>query len=1261
MNNKLKSWVGWFVIVICVGLNLLGRTIASGYEIPFWFDSIGTILAAVVLGPIAGAVCGLLLNAIISFADPVSLPYMAVSIAIGVSVGVFYPRRKRNVFKAISTMVMTGILSAVISTPLNIIIYDGKTGNAWGDSFMDMLARDIQVKAINSFLGEAFVDIPDKVLSFIIAFVLMKLMGLVSKGHRSAARAVGLLLVLSIIIPVMFYPVESRAADFSSEYAGTLYDTESGLESVEINAIAQTKDGYMWVGSYSGLYRYDGYRFRSFAIDERIKNVMVLFVDSKGRLWIGTNDSGVGCYDVDTGEIEFFDTGRGLASDAIRAICEDSEGNIYVATIKQLCKIDQKGEIEVFMAKSFYGVSKLSSSGDTVAGVRSDGSLMIFRDKKIIYVLAGNYTDITKEDEGNYIIGNSSNMTGRLFIKDGMTDIMSKHLAGKLTYFNDILYSKTFKGYFIACENGLGFISDTGVVTDLSTSDFNTSIVDIYVDYQDNVWFASSKQGIKKFSWNPFEDIYAKAHLENEVVNSVLVKGGVLYAGTGSGLKTIDLKTFYSVPIPHPEVLRDVRIRCVMSDSDDNIWFSTYGPGGLVVMHPDKTINTYTRKYDGTEGEKFRSTFELSDGTIVAVSSTCLNFIKNERVFKKLGEDDGITTQVLCMVEDADGTIYAGSDGGGIFVIKNFRVVDTIGAEDGLKSQVVMKITPCRGGYLYVTSNAIYYNNGAEIKPLNSFPYSNNYDVFIDENKKAWVLSSAGIFVLDERDLLSDKASKYMLLNRTRGLSTSVTANGFYSLNGDNLYLPCTDGVRKVSTTDYDSFNNKYEIRVSEIFAGDDVIEPENGVYRIPAISGRIVFDVAVMNYALSNPLLHIFLEGTEDEGVTCYQKDMQSLTYTNLPYGNYRLHVQVLDTAGKHVIREEIFPVLKESQLYERRYFRIYLFVVSFLLVAYIGWAIASLVQEMNSIQRLEQEASKDPLTGLLNKRGSTEALRDVLGKRNGILAILDLDSFKPVNDIYGHDMGDRMLIDLAEILRRSADSKDVLCRIGGDEFLAFYADTTPEQMEIKTGFLNEAIMEAAKKHMGDDMSIPLGVSVGGVSVPVGSQTEYDELFRRADRALYSVKNAGKHGCRLYEEIVAIVGDESNISGISELKAILGERGKSDKPYRVERERMQDIYRLLVRYGDNEILNSALVHFTILGPEGAQVTPEIMELFLDTLMENLRNVDVYGNDSGNRVIVLLSDVSREIAGKIADRMINKWNENPKNEGFKVTYEKEML
>ena len=315
--TKLKSWVSWFVIILCVLLNLVGRSIAYGLSLPFWLDSVGTIIAAVTIGPIGGVICGFLLNVIISVRDPATLPYMIVSIAIGFSVGFFYPRRKRSAFKAVSAMVITGIVAAIISTPINMFMYDGATGNAWGDSFMEMLSGEIQARGLLSFLAEAFIDVPDKVVSFLIAFMLIKLMGLFSKNHRSVAKTFTVLLAVSLITPLALFPQKTYATDFSSEYAGSLYDTESGLESVEINAIAQTKDGYMWVGSYSGLYRFDGYRFRSFALDERIKNVMVLFVDSKGRLWIGTNDSGVACYDVETEQVDFYDTTSGLSSDAI--------------------------------------------------------------------------------------------------------------------------------------------------------------------------------------------------------------------------------------------------------------------------------------------------------------------------------------------------------------------------------------------------------------------------------------------------------------------------------------------------------------------------------------------------------------------------------------------------------------------------------------------------------------------------------------------------------------------------------------------------------------------------------------------------------------------------------------------------------------------------------------------------------------------------------------------------------------------------------
>lgn len=1261
--KALKSWKSWVIILVGVGINLLGRLFALRMDLPLWMDAAGTVIAAVALGPVPGAICGILSSLLSSSGDLLSLPYMLVSAGIGVSVGVLFPKRKSDPFKVVSTGVITGIIAAIISTPINLYIYDGQTGNSWGDELMLMLSNDIQVPVINSFLGEAFVDVPDKVLCVFFAVGLLRLKNLVKKKLSVSTAALLFIPFLAGTL-LLSFPINTSAADFGSEYAGSLYDVEKGLEAVEINAITQTNDGYIWIGSYSGLYVFDGYKFRSADLDERIKNVMVLFKDSKGNLWIGTNDSGVACYNPIDDSIVFYNTETGLSSDSIRDITEDTDGNIYIATITQLCRLDTQGNLSVLKEKSFYGLTKLCSSGNSIAGIRGDGFLIIFSGDKIQYVLAGNYTEVAAEESGNFIIGTSSNITGRLYIKDGSTDLMSKHYTGTLAYFNDILYSKSFGGYFVACENGLGFVSDKGTVTNLSTDDFDSSIVNIFIDYQGNVWFASSKQGIKKYSWNPFEDIFSRASLESNVVNSVLVKDGLLYAGTNDGLVTIDLKTYYSVPIPHPNYLKNVRIRNIMCDRNNNIWISTYGPNGLVKMRKDGSLACFTSLAMGTEGDRFRFSVELSDGRIAAASNIGLNFIKGEKVVATLGESDGITTQILSLVEREDGSLLAGSDGGGIFVIENDKVVRTIGAEDGLKTLVVMKIIPCTGGYIYVTSNALYYDNGTEIKRLESFPYSNNYDVFITEDKVAWVLSSGGIYVLDEKDLLEDGEYSYLLLNRSRGLNTSITANSNYVLNGERLYISCTDGVRRISTKNYDSFNNEFEIAISELTAGDTVIKPVNGVYRIPASWGRIQFDVAVMNYSLSNPQIHIFLKGAEDEGVTCYQKNMQMLSFTNLPAGDYELHVQVLDTSGTEVVRDEVFPVTKESRLFERAYFRRYLIFVSVMFVLYVGWAISDFVRNMSNVQRLQQMATKDHLTGLFNKRGAEEVLNETCRNNRGMLAVLDLDSFKPVNDIFGHDMGDQLLMAMAELMKKISGDDDILCRVGGDEFVVFCKDAKEEDIRKNTITLNREILVEAKKILGNDMNIPLGVSVGAVKVTADRGKSYEELFKKADKALYVVKNSGKHDYVVYDPVLFMTEEESdraNISGIAEIRTILGERNKTKKPYKVENERLQDIYRLLVRLGDSSVINSVMIHFAVMGNENRKVTAEVMEIFLEILEESLRSTDVYGYDNHNTAIVIITNTDPDDAEVIIKRINERWNEHPKTQGYSVTYEKEML
>ncbi|WP_024866289.1 diguanylate cyclase domain-containing protein [Butyrivibrio sp. FCS014] len=1229
------------------------------YEAPVWFDAVGTIMVAIKLGPVAGALCGILFNLVISFGDPVALPYMLVSAGIGVAVGMLYPREDRDYFGFISAAVLSGVVAALISTPINIIMYGGRTGNAWGDGLIDNIALYMDIPVLNSFLGEAFVDIPDKAVCIIVASGLLRIGRFIFKKRKKTAAALILLpaLLMSLLTGSRIY-----AADFGSEYAGNLYNADTGLESMEINAIAQTKDGYIWVGSYAGLYRYDGYRFYPADIDSRIKNVTALFVDRKGLLWIGTNDSGVGCYNCDTGAVRFYNVDLGLPANAIRAITEDNEGNIYVATIKQLSRITPEEEIEVYEENSFMSFNKLSASGDTVAGVKNDGSLVIFRDRKILYVLAGDYTVVTAEEEGNYIVGTSTNLTGKIYIKDNSTDLLSKKYCGSLTYFNDILYSKEFKGYFVACENGLGFISDKGTVTDLSDDNFDSSVVNILIDYQGNVWFASSKQGVKKYSWNPFEDIFSRAKVDEDVVNSVIVKDGLLYAGTGNGLVTIDLKTYYSVPIPHPEYLKDVRIRNIMCDSKENLWFSTYGPHGLIEMKPDGTIQYFNSKNGNAEGDKFRFTKELSDGRIIAGSNVGITLINNDKVIWKIGEYEGIKTQPLCVVQKDDGTYLVGSDGDGIYVIEGGKLVKTIGVEDGLMALVVMKIVPCKGGFIYVTSNALYYDNGHEIRRLENFPYSNNYDVFISNDEKAWVMSSGGIFVVDERDLLNDGNYNYMLLNRNRGLQTSITSNASYALNGERLYIPCIDGVRRISTVNYDNFNSEYEIRISRLSVGDEEIIPKDGVYHIPATSSRVQFDVAVMNYTLSNPLIHMYLEGADDEGITCNQKDMEQLSFTNLPYGDYVFHVEILDASGNIVVRDEAFPVTKESQIFERTYFRLYLYAVCFLLVLYIGWAIGNMVAKLGNVQRLQKEATIDPLTGLLNKRGAREAMSVACKEGEGVLAVLDLDNFKPVNDLFGHDMGDRILIDLARILKENAGNEDILCRIGGDEFVAFYRGIGEQQLEARTENLNTQLMTMAKRNLGENMNIPLGISIGAVKVASEDTSDYDTLFKKADKALYIVKNSGKHSYILYDEELFAGEDSSraNATGIAEVRTILGERNKSKKPYKVENTKLREIYRLLVRLGDNSVINSVLIHFTVTGEDGKEINLDTMVEFGKIISESLRCTDVFTIDN-NTALVIITDTDQDDAKIIIERIEERCKEEPLLKGYQITYEKEML
>ncbi|MCR4842389.1 MAG: hypothetical protein K5840_03885, partial [Eubacterium sp.] len=504
-----------------------------------------------------------------------------------------------------------------------------------------------------------------------------------------------LFFVCCLCAAFFFSGSRSALADTSAvdiqDYEAVVYDTTDGMASEETNAIAQTGDGYMWAGTYAGLYRYDGHKFEQMGGEEGIANVMTLYVDSKGLLWVGTNDSGLYSYDYTTGEVEVYDEDCGLNGLSVRSICEDSKGQIFVGTVSGLNVIGTDGSVAYY--SEFEELNNISSldvlPDDTVVGVSNSGIFFGIKNDGLVfrYICEENgvyFTDLAADYNGSVYVGTSTSIVYRYSMNSKGMVLQQEYDFFDCGYFNYMWCDNETGKCYCCSEDGMGYINsaDDSIVS-LNRNSFNASITGVMKDYQDNIWFCSSKQGILKLSENAFLNVTAKAGVVDAVVNAVHLKGNLLYVACDSGLIIINRKNYTIVENDLTESLYGMRTRHILEDSEGNMWFSTYGEVGLLEYKADGTIVTYN-EVDGTMGGRFRLCLELSDGTILAASNMGLSYIQNEKVVDTIGEKEGfVVPQMLTMVECSDGSILAGSDGDGIYKIKDGEIVDLVGPSKG--------------------------------------------------------------------------------------------------------------------------------------------------------------------------------------------------------------------------------------------------------------------------------------------------------------------------------------------------------------------------------------------------------------------------------------------------------------------------------------------------------------------------------------------------------------------------------------------------
>lgn len=972
--------------LICMGINIAGKWLAEKCSLPLWFDSLGTVAMAYLLGPYCGAVVGFASNIVCGFFVQSLLIFSLVGIGIGVLVGVLAKKRMfESTFGAMSTGMALSLFCTVFSCVCNMAVYHGLTGNVWGNQVCEMYQSIGLGKKPSYIIGQFYIEFLDKIITVMIFYAALHIVRAYrrKRNYKTGKKVMHGLLIVGLLTGVcsmcgqssivMAKEQESIAYNYASYTQSTYTDLE-GLSAGEANDIAQTKNGLLWIGTYAGLYSYDGIKFTMHSEFDSVKNVNCLYVDEEGRMWIGTNDNGLSIM-IDKEIINVIEDTDGLPSNSVRAIERDSNGNYYIGTSFGIGIVSLNGGVNLTetITEITDAISMSTDNSGNLATISEEGTLYMVRGNKIVLA-----TELTKSNEvftscyfmedGKLLVGTSLNHVMIYNVKGNELEKINEYTCENILNINS--FSMTENGEIFMCsDNGIGYFDKEFRYTSLNTNSFNSSIEEMTVDYQGNLWFTSSRHGLLKLCQSEFKEIFSEVGLEKDVVNTVTKWDDILFFGTDSGLKAIDDKKMNVVENELTEEFRDVRIRCLMVDADGNMWIATMGNGFYEVEKNYRGKYNVTRysSANGAPGDRFRCLIQLSDGTIVASGNDGVAYVKNNRIIKVYDSESGISNiKTLCLIEASEGCVYAGSDGGGITILQDGKVTGEITKKDGLSSNVILRMVfdDVHGGIFVVTSNGLcYIDKEGKVKSLNRFPYSNNFDLVMDKKGSAWVLSSAGIYIADIDELIDNENMNYELISKERGLRVSVTANAWnYVDEKGNIFISGDTGVCMVNMNKYDNAGNSYRMILDEV----RIDGKEHKINRVDdfvldSSMSRLEFEPQILNYSLNDPYVSYYLEGFDKDPSIVLLSQLETITYTNLGPGKYVFHIAILNNRKTKALEIGSYSFVKEKEMYQKWWFKIYALIVAGLAIAWLSWFITrSQIQKKIMTQQLQLEYAK-------------------------------------------------------------------------------------------------------------------------------------------------------------------------------------------------------------------------------------------------------------------------------------------------------------
>lgn len=950
------------------------------------------------------------------------------------------------------------------------------------------------------------------------------------------------------------------------QYTLEHWDTSGGLPHSTVQAIAQTADGYLWLGTWEGLVRYNGREMRVFdrsnTPELRDNGIRVLHAARDGALWIGTARDGVVRRQGNTWQ--HFGEAQGLPTGQTEAMAEDASGRIYVSSNSLLLgRIDREGKVQTF------ALAEDASAGGIGTGIAvdRDGSvwlgssvgLVTLREDRLVRV------EVPGAGQGTVsAVGVDSSGVALVVVGDTLyrhdrpqwTPLVT--LDRTLARTLETIHANRRGEIFLGTQSRGLWRLWNGTLEHLDTSRGlpNDRVPAIFEDREHSLWVGTNA-GLARLRETFFATYTERKGLSNNYVRSIVERrDGSLWIGTSRGLNRFR-DGIFSV-FDRDDGLASDGVLSLMEDRDGALWVGSYDMG-ITLLRDGREPQRFGNA-DGLPAPQIRALLQARDGTVWVGGPRGMARWTGERFEPVPAAEPGTNMFVLSMFEDAAGTLWVGTVQGVAQVVDG-RLRRWDGGTAFAAQDVFGFHEDERGVLWIVGDDALYRVRDGKVARLGEaqgVPHVPLFGLLDDGHGRFWLTSNRGAFRIRRSalDAVADgieTRAEFDIFRESAGLASSQFSGAAMTpllrRRDGSLWFATAKGVAMIDPNVPEPVQpDPPPVVIEQVLVDGQPVDPAADVSVGPGVR-KLEIHYAGLSYVLPTQIRYrVMMEGLDRTWDLI--GNTGSMVYTGLPPGDYRFRAEADNGGGNWgdagaSLRLNLIP-----HIWERAWFPPML--AALIVLAGLYAARARIVRLRQRTRELEHEvalrtqglqeqalrlaqadvektdllhklrrqseafarqAEEDALTCLPNRRSLDDALsrRFAHAQASGTpltVAIADIDHFKRINDNHSHEAGDEVLRAVASILREGVRTGDTVGRYGGEEFLLLFPGLDVNEAGTICERLRRRVagFDFASRYSGLEVTVSIGLADRAV------RPGHQGLVSAADVMLYEAKHAGRN-----------------------------------------------------------------------------------------------------------------------------------------------------